>query len=115
MCVCVACVCCVYVHTHACVLCVYTCVHVCVCVYVCAYIFVFLFFNKLLSMCIENWKLHDNGPLVVIQLLEHENKLSVLNFVLRRTPFHMLPIKSKVRHLLKLYSIEIRLVVHEHV
>ena len=46
----------------------------------------------------ENWKHHGNNPLVVVGLLEHENKMSVLNFVLRRTSFHDLPIKSKVMY-----------------
>ena len=50
-----------------------------------------------LVLTIEDWKLHGNHPLVVVGLLEHENKMSVLNFVLRRTQLHNLPIKSKVR------------------
>ena len=47
---------------------------------------------------IEERRRHGNTPLVVVGLLEHENKMSVLNFVLRRTEFHTLPIQSKVRY-----------------
>jgi len=44
---------------------------------------------------LDGWKL-DTNPMVVMGILEHENKMSVLNFVLRRTLHHNLPIKAKV-------------------
>lgn len=39
----------------------------------------------------------DNQPLIVFGILQYEHKMSVLNFLLKRTGDSELPIKSKER------------------
>ncbi|XP_065919453.1 pre-rRNA-processing protein TSR1 homolog [Dysidea avara] len=58
--------------------------------------YITVYVDKVPSTFSDGWKL-DTNPMVVMGILEHENKMSVLNFVLRRTLHHTLPIKAKER------------------